>query len=377
MRTHRLIAAPGCFRLLLAYTVVLAHFTSIHLGLAAVFVFFMLSGYWVYQMWNAEYARTSTPYSTFVVSRLWRLLPMYLVTLVLFAAIAVAFRGTPMEKTFFAAPANGLPAAHFWLSYLFIVGSATLPENIKFLFQMWSLDIELQFYVIAPLIVRLVSKHSPGAGPRLAIYGICLASLAVYVIGFNGIVGLGLPQSAPLPMYLFFFLIGLESARRAWKPPIATALGGCAAACGLIAVCLTLPALRSVLAYSLTPGPLTEGNAAFSVLIALLLFAYAMSTVRNAPAKGTFFATLDRDLGNVSYEVYLLHVNVLWVVTFLCGQLPADVRLLILAAAAIGLFPLSWLVYVSLDRPIDKLRRAWVRSRAAGDHRAPAMRAAV
>jgi peptidoglycan/LPS O-acetylase OafA/YrhL len=365
MRAGRLIASPGCFRLLLAYTVVVAHFTSIHLGLAAVFVFFMLSGYWVYQMWNQEYAQTSSPYSTFVMSRLWRLLPMYLVTLVLFVALAVTFRGTPMEKAFSAAPSSGWPAVHFWLSYLIIVGSATLPENIKFLFQMWSLDIELQFYFIAPFIIKLVSKRSLGSWPRLAVYGVCLAALAIYVIGFNGLIRFGLPQSAPLPMYLFFFLIGLESARRPRKPPLAVALGGLSAACGLIALCLATPTARPVLMYTLTASKLTDCNAAFSVVIALLLFAYAMATVRNLPAKGTFFAKLDRDLGNVSYEVYLLHVNVLWAMTFLYGQLPEHVRLAILTLAAVALFPLSWLIYAFLDRPIDKQRRAWVRSRAS------------
>ena len=46
------ICSPGTFRLLLALLVVLDHFTGIMVGRAAVYLFFVLSGFWIHRMWT-------------------------------------------------------------------------------------------------------------------------------------------------------------------------------------------------------------------------------------------------------------------------------------------------------------------------------------
>src|ERR1700723_1000256 len=91
MRLDRLIAPPGLFRIALAYIVFVNHSVPIHLGSMAVYLFFMLSGYWVFQMWGREYAPTEAPYRNFIVSRFWRLMPVYYVALALFLLIDFLF----------------------------------------------------------------------------------------------------------------------------------------------------------------------------------------------------------------------------------------------------------------------------------------------
>jgi len=44
-------ASPGAFRLILALVVFLHHTTNFNLGMSAVLVFFVLSGYWVAVMY--------------------------------------------------------------------------------------------------------------------------------------------------------------------------------------------------------------------------------------------------------------------------------------------------------------------------------------
>ena len=45
---------PGKFRVLLAVLVVFSHLSFVEIGRPAVFVFFMLSGYWVLRMGSVE-----------------------------------------------------------------------------------------------------------------------------------------------------------------------------------------------------------------------------------------------------------------------------------------------------------------------------------
>ena len=67
------LASPGALRLTLAFAVFLHHTTSFNLGMSAVLVFFVLSGYWVAAMWKNTYSKTTSAYFTYLVSRVWRI----------------------------------------------------------------------------------------------------------------------------------------------------------------------------------------------------------------------------------------------------------------------------------------------------------------
>jgi peptidoglycan/LPS O-acetylase OafA/YrhL len=69
---------PGAFRLILALAVVLHHCTRFFpFGTVAVYVFFILSGYWVTRMWEERYSTSQNAYSLFVLSRSLRIFPLY------------------------------------------------------------------------------------------------------------------------------------------------------------------------------------------------------------------------------------------------------------------------------------------------------------
>src|SRR5579863_217672 len=86
---------PGAFRLFLALMVFVNHFSSLDWGGAAVYAFFVLSGFWIETMWTERYRHCRRPYLTYMVSRVWRLAPvMVLVSLITLALLPVV--GVPM-----------------------------------------------------------------------------------------------------------------------------------------------------------------------------------------------------------------------------------------------------------------------------------------
>jgi peptidoglycan/LPS O-acetylase OafA/YrhL len=355
MRLNALIAPPGLFRIALAYIVFVNHSLPIHLGSLAVYLFFMLSGYWVFHMWGREYAPTEAPYRNFIVSRFWRLMPVYYVALALFLLIDFVF---PSGRIGFQ-PDGLWSTFHFYLSQLLILGYAPLPYAAKTMPPVWSLDIELQFYLAAPLVIWLLSNCRAGSLPRLALWFVALAGFAAFVVFFGNIHA----QSAFLPMYLVFFLIGSCSARYSWKPNPSLAVGGLAAALLLIAACIVLPATRPLLIEGSFSGWLSGFNPDANIVLALLVAPYAMSTVSRSPRKGSRLARLDRDLSNVTYEIYLLHPAALLIVAHFVGDVSKYRQLPVIVLAWLGLFPVAWLIYRTIDQPIDRLRTAYIRSR--------------
>jgi len=355
MRLDRLIAPPGLFRIALAYIVFVNHSVPIHLGSMAVYLFFMLSGYWVFQMWGREYAQTETPYRNFIVSRFWRLMPVYYVALAIFFLTDWLFPGGRV-----AYRPDGLWAAiHYYVSHLLILGYAPLPYAAKTMPPVWSLDVELQFYLVAPFLILALTGHRAGSIPRLALAAVALAGFAAFIVFFGNIHA----QSAFLPMYLVFFLIGALSARHGWKPAPRLAVGGFAAAGLLIAGCILLPAARPLLIEGSFSSRLSDFNPDANIVLALLMAPYAMGTVLRSPAKGSRAARLDRDLSNVTYEIYLLHPAALLIVAHFVGHLSKYRQMPAIALAWLGLFPVCWLLYRLVDQPIDRRRSAWVRSR--------------
>jgi len=69
------VMSPDLFRNVLAMTVFAHHLTRFSIGNMAVYIFFVLSGYWIARMWVGRYAKSERPFSTFYLSRSLRLIP--------------------------------------------------------------------------------------------------------------------------------------------------------------------------------------------------------------------------------------------------------------------------------------------------------------
>jgi peptidoglycan/LPS O-acetylase OafA/YrhL len=61
--------------------------------------------------------------------------------------------------------------------------------------------------------------------------------------------------------------------------------------------------------------------------------------------------------------VYLLHPIALMFPSHYFGYLPRYARVPFVAGAMLAVLPFSWAVYYLIDRPVDRARKAWVKSR--------------
>lgn len=347
MKPRNLVMPPGAFRLALACTVFVSHVLPLALGAAAVYLFFALSGYWIYQMWHSEYASLDRPYTTFLVSRVWRLFPAFYATL---AVLALCVH--PLGWLAFQLPNDWSPASlNFYVSHLVLLGYAQLSAPANVVPTVWSLDIELQFYLFAPLAIWLLDRTTHRSTGRLALYGFAAAGLAVLFT----IYGLR-PTTGTLPLYLGFFLCGLLTARHGWRPARGQARASLLGAALLLSGCIALPHAREFFLWGSFSGPLSQYNAQANGLLALLLVPYAMATVRRAGTRS------DRMLGNLSYEVYLVHGAALPIFLQHCLHLSRAARMpwIVLMIAAVA--ALSWLIYRYVDEPSERLRRAFVKA---------------
>lgn len=315
--------------------VFVCHFSSLGVGGYAVYVFFILSGYWLDRMWSERYKPTRSPYFTYMVSRFWRLGPvMALVSLITLALLPVI--GVPLEKIFSANPAHMVFSSTFLLGYAWLpylpVGSA------------WSLDVEMQFYIVAPLIAGLLAMRR---GRWAALTAALACSLAIGLID---------PHMLPvLPKYIAFFVVGMMSSATKWRPSarLAQYSGGFVL---LAAMLILLSPWRGLLIGGATPGPLYEYNAALSIALALATLPYAIHTT-SRPSDAT-----DRMMADLSYIIYLLHWPAMqWFFT-ISG--PFSARLAVAATSFAIVPPAAWLIWKFYDKPINRARARWVTERA-------------
>jgi peptidoglycan/LPS O-acetylase OafA/YrhL len=185
----------------------------LHHGEAAVDVFFALSGMVVINSLERFGGRAGP----FLTARAWRLLPVYFFSLAL--AVGLLFAGSPLPAMPWVTPASnaglfwamGLPARFFsHLAAHVLLLQGVIPQGalpwayITLLGPAWSLSTEWQFYVFAPLAMRVCRGR----------VGLAFLLLAM-TVAYRGLV-LWLPEwwqfsRAFLPDAAEFFALGLVS----------------------------------------------------------------------------------------------------------------------------------------------------------------------
>ena len=143
---------PGITRFILASIVVLFHISRfVFLGRFAVCSFFVLSGYWITLMFSNKYSKKVHPLKVFYTSRLWRLLPIFYTFSVLVFIVRLIINYNIVQQII---SLNLLDKIVFWTSNIILLGYYSLPK-IVLLSPAWSLDIELQFYLLFPALFYL------------------------------------------------------------------------------------------------------------------------------------------------------------------------------------------------------------------------------
>ncbi|RDJ97823.1 acyltransferase family protein [Paraburkholderia lacunae] len=340
--------APGAFRFFLATVVLAFHYSSFGVGHTPVYLFFALSGYWVYSMWQNKYESTRAPYMTFVISRIWRLAPVFLLCSLSALAIATILPHIVQPKVPFA-PVDALA----WLSSFVLLGYNTASGTP--LVPAWSLDVELQFYFVAPLIIVLLQKR-----PVLLV-GVCLlASIASIVMFYD----------RAFMSYLPWFVSGILAAKYpAIRPTRPVAMGSAAHTLLVIAVFACVPALRPVLFGGAHHSPLYVAyNPILNIGLAVLALPFAFSTV--TMRSGWF----DRFLSDASYSLYLVHWLPLLFVSHYAthlSSLPSPRRALATVPLIVLSFAMSAAMTQFVDRPCSRMRERFVRLRRTDNEPAP------
>lgn len=326
---------PGAFRLFLAGLVFVHHFSSFSLGGYAVYVFFVLSGFWVQRMWTERYALTRAPYATYLVSRVWRLVPV----MALVSAFSLAVQPLVGMPPDWLAPDNPL---HLAFSSVFLLGYAWL--EMRPVGPAWSLDIEMQYYVLAPALALLAAR----IGPRVLLVLAANCTVVFAVVLF--------PSALVVLRYLGFFVAGLCAARLDWRPSPRMA-GWCAGLAIAVVAAVIVSPWRSALLLGAHPGPYAWAMPPLNVALAVLTIPYAIFTT------GRRSDGDDRMMADLSYIVYLLHWSgVIWF-HHVTGGWP--VRLAVVATCAVLVGAGSWLIWRFYDKPINRIRAHWVESRMA------------
>jgi len=334
-------ASPGAFRLMLALAVFLHHTTNFNLGMSAVLIFFVLSGYWVAVMWAEIYSKTSRAYYTYLVSRIWRVVPVFALCSAISWALLCARGGAPEF-------AGSLP--HQIFSNIMIFGYNSLPYQVNI--PGWSLDMEMQFYLIAPILVFLISKNI------FVVLLFALGSLFSQKLG-------GATTVAP---FLYFFAIGAAAARYQLKPSRGWAYGTLSATLAVLVLSAGV-LVKDIMLDEPHRAPLLAFGSTTNVLIALMMTPWALYTTRQKTG------STDKMFGDLSYIFYLLHWSILG--AFKTGEGSYIDRFVLCSEALVLIFAASYVIWSQFDRPINRWRSAWVSRRRLLRAPAPASMEAV
>jgi peptidoglycan/LPS O-acetylase OafA/YrhL len=280
-------------------------------GNQAVFTFIVISGFVITHL----IVTRAEPYPAYIGRRFLRLFPVYAVCLALGVVTTILFDQTVLAQPWGAqspplsefsrqiASMNAHPLAHILAHLTMLHGLICdqLLDNASqvFLGPAWSLSLEWQFYMVAPLIIAALQR------PRAAMV-LTLVMLPAYALYWTGWLGTyGAPWGHPSVLFGAAPLFGLGIATR-----------------------LAVPALPVVRRYPLVPVLWLAGSIAlvdrdaFFIGVWLAMVPYMLMQPPTARVIHTLFdSRIAIWLGQRSYTTYLIHYPVVQGIVWACGRL--------------------------------------------------------
>ncbi|NWG23264.1 MAG: acyltransferase [Pseudorhodoplanes sp.] len=322
-------------------------------GYVGVDIFFVISGYLIINQILADIADRKFSVAGFYARRAWRILPAFilvmLTTLVLVTTVFVQPEYKNFARSFFFS--SIMLANHFFLAHQ---GYFDVEAFSKPLLHMWSLAVEEQFYILAPLTLLGLSAAiaTLGLRRRTVVWTAAVAGLGI--LSFAACVAFTFPpERANISFYAMpmrgweFILGGAVPLLARWLKARPAFVSECAGAAGLAAV-----ALAVVLYDADTLYP--SWRAAVPVVGTVLIIASGLAAPGNGVAR-LLSARLMIGIGLVSYPWYLWHwplISFARTMSFGSRNLPLEFGA---AALALGL---AVLTYLFLERPIRRWRRS-------------------
>jgi peptidoglycan/LPS O-acetylase OafA/YrhL len=364
----------GTIRFLLAFAVVCAHVGklpfTVQLGsLLAVQSFYIISGFLIALVWTNKYERRSNGLFLFYSNRAARIYIVYWSVLVISIVVALLMKWlmNDFPAYFGSRPRALLPYTIFtniWIfgsSWAYWLGFAGSPPDFSldhgsFYFTMdytsspypvwgtmilapaWTLDLELCFYLLAPLLVRLRLRY---------IFAIIAASLVArfswYAMGHD----VDPWNYRFFPFEIGLFMLGVAAYRIsrmvAWQPS------------PFLLKIVFAALVGSILGY----GSLGLPNGSF---VYLFVFAALIPYVFNL----TRSWRVDRFLADMSFPLYLAHWPVASIVVFIRDRVlhlpPPEYRGLVPAIASVAA---AALLVIFVERPVERWRQSRIVSAKA------------
>jgi peptidoglycan/LPS O-acetylase OafA/YrhL len=316
-------------------------------------LFFVLSGFLLSRPWFAAAldGRRAPDLLRYARSRIARIAPAYYAALIGSIVLLWGLAGTPGLRL---PPAGQLPL-------FFVFGENLSPATVMKLDPpMWSLAVEVSFYLLLPLLGWLAVRLPPRRRMQALIPLVLLLAGLAYNWAIAGR-GLSMTFTKQLAAMLPYFAVGMLGAlavhRRTLGPGKRRAL-------------LALVLVDATTKAAVPATDLDVGNS-FAILRDLpsaIGFAIVIATVAATPAGRLLGSRLLAALGAISYGFYLWHVPVL---LFMRGHglLPLDPFLGTLAALGpvLAVSALSW---IALERPMIEWARRPRSGRRSVDRRA-------
>lgn len=322
----------GALRLLLAFLVLLSHMGysgfGYNLGVMAVVVFYLLAGQVVAKLWlNAP---TEQRLHWFMRDRALRILPQYYTSLLVAALLWWGLHPDNYHVSIAPNWTNWLENLTILpLNYYMFNGS----DRFTLLAPAWSLAVEIQFYLLVPLLLL----------NRNILYAALGLSLVVFTLAQLGYLNSDIYGYRLLPGVLFVFLSGaLCIYPHAWARHVLLVLW--------LLCCIYITYL---LRQPYTPSFVLEVAVGFMVGLPLVWW---HSQPRSCPRSTSRWARLQQRAGLYSYALFLIHFPLLWWLQPWLGRGAWAVTLIVVLSLLY-----AELVYRLIERPLWRRYRPFVR----------------
>ena len=312
------------------------------LGSLGVSIFFSLSGYILYRQLSSAYLeRGRADLQSYYIRRVTRLEPPYIVATTLLCLVAVL--GVHSGGTHFVP--DGMPIAQSYFATLtythqLIFGAAPYVNPLG-----WTLEVEVQFYLIAPLIAFLMTRCRDARGRMLM--GLAAMLLLIYVIIPNTSTRVYIHD--PTVYKLPFFLVGIilcdlrhsVTLHQVSRAGILDALG--AGALFLLLAQWTVPAHAMLMTCA-------------------LIFLVILGILDGRWVHAVFSHPIIATIGGMCYTIYLTHLPITEMVcSKTCRLFFAPSYMIDLALQAVIVMPivigLGFVFYALIERPC--MRKTW------------------
>ena len=336
-----------------------AFFSRLDFGVT---LFFVISGFLLFRPWSTAAIRDSAKPRTkaYAIRRAARILPAYVLVVAVVLIILPTIRGA---ESYFG-------VWKYWVTHLSFTQIYVPNAQVRGLTQMWSLAVEVVFYVFLPLagwwLVRRRRPGAEGVSRQLRfLFGLVVVGIVATVV--RALWGPGAPLFVGfwLPAYLDWFAVGMifavihEAKRHGIETRFGRALDRLAAdplvpvGIGVLILVIAMTPLAGP--YILVPStPFATMSRHYLYLMAAAMF--IIPGLFGNQGQGLWRTFLQSPimqfLGQISYGIFLWHlivIELVWI-TFGWGEFSGPMIIALPVVVIVSIFA-GWLSWIVVERP--------------------------